>query len=370
MDEACRGLQRSFESSGSREDEVAWLRALLRGGALGEERLKLAAWLGHEACLEITGLPRLDAANERARFDLAIGYGLEDGSDATLSLEHVPEESLRPAVALRCAAAVGREFLREYEQKQAGPRTIRAMLGALDAMALCGRARTVEAFEKESAPREERGREALIRAWLHPQKRTGTGVLDGLYASIVGFALSGNGCTFGMLGLSNGSPVHLDRETFGLRRAELKGADALRPWQAVTRELLPWLLGRSDPVLERFLARSATPAAGSPGACAVEAEVLRLGAGHGSAKWEPGRLRGASPSEVVLEPLPAPPSPGEALALAFRLEGFPRQLCVIARVTPRLVEERTVHEVLWLEPAAGRFLAMWSQKAKAKKRGG
>lgn len=363
MDTELRELQRAFEETGSLEDELAWLQALRREGALDDERLRFAAMLGNEACLEITGLERLDAVNERARFDLALAYGLI-GDEAGEDLRALGEDDLRTSLALRCAAAAGREFLGEQELRTEGPRETRAMLGALDALVLCGRTRALEVFVQESNPREARGREALIHSWLRPKKRRNE--LDGLYAAIVGFSLSGNGCMFGMLGISSGAPrrVVANQQSFGISEAKLKPEDALRPWQATQRELVPWLLGRGDPVLERMLRRPPPEKNRRPKPCEVPAEARLLDAP--SSDWQPTTLRAASSSHLVIDALPAHPEDGAPVALAFQLQGFPRPVCAITRATSRRVEDRPAHQLLWTEPAAWRYLAMWWAQSKQK----
>ena len=55
-DESHRELERRFRTSaGSVEDEAAWLRARLQAGELSEERLGLAAYLGHHAARLVLG---------------------------------------------------------------------------------------------------------------------------------------------------------------------------------------------------------------------------------------------------------------------------------------------------------------------------
>lgn len=48
-DSELRRLERVFRESGSVEDEAAWLRARVRSGEVSEERLRLAAYVGHQA---------------------------------------------------------------------------------------------------------------------------------------------------------------------------------------------------------------------------------------------------------------------------------------------------------------------------------
>lgn len=54
-DARLRALERVWRETGRSEDEQAWLQARLRAGALGPERLALAAWLGHAPALALTG---------------------------------------------------------------------------------------------------------------------------------------------------------------------------------------------------------------------------------------------------------------------------------------------------------------------------
>ncbi len=53
-DRALRELERRA-SSGSRDDEAAWLAARVRAGALPRERLELAAWCGHGPARAVLG---------------------------------------------------------------------------------------------------------------------------------------------------------------------------------------------------------------------------------------------------------------------------------------------------------------------------
>ena len=48
-DDRLRALGRRFRETGVVEDEVAWLSERVRAGELGEEQVRLAAWVGHEA---------------------------------------------------------------------------------------------------------------------------------------------------------------------------------------------------------------------------------------------------------------------------------------------------------------------------------
>lgn len=51
-DARLRELERRWRETRAHEDELAWLRARLRAGELGPERLGLAAWCGHRAARE------------------------------------------------------------------------------------------------------------------------------------------------------------------------------------------------------------------------------------------------------------------------------------------------------------------------------
>jgi hypothetical protein len=56
-DERVRELERRFRQSGAIEDEVAWLEARVRAGALARRRLELAAYLGHPAARRLVDPP-------------------------------------------------------------------------------------------------------------------------------------------------------------------------------------------------------------------------------------------------------------------------------------------------------------------------
>lgn len=53
-DEHLRELERRWKETGTVEDEAAWLKERVRVGDLTQERLELAAYLGHEAAQDIT----------------------------------------------------------------------------------------------------------------------------------------------------------------------------------------------------------------------------------------------------------------------------------------------------------------------------
>ena len=58
-DSHLRELERRFRASASVEDEAAWLRARVQAGELSQERLELAAYLGHPAAGAPPGNPDL-----------------------------------------------------------------------------------------------------------------------------------------------------------------------------------------------------------------------------------------------------------------------------------------------------------------------
>lgn len=73
-DSHLRELERRFRASGSAEDEAAWLLERVRNGDVSQEDAELASYLGHEAACRVfgsSGPPTSGAALARARLALA-----------------------------------------------------------------------------------------------------------------------------------------------------------------------------------------------------------------------------------------------------------------------------------------------------------
>ena len=82
-DSHLRELERRFRASGSVEDEAAWLRARVQAGELEQSKLELAAYCGHAPairCLSEKELPRppsSDQASRSAAMRYMGGFGFE-----------------------------------------------------------------------------------------------------------------------------------------------------------------------------------------------------------------------------------------------------------------------------------------------------
>jgi hypothetical protein len=102
-DERLRELERRFKETGAVEDEANWLRARVRAGTLSEQRLQVAAYVGHalaakmlvEAGFEPRRIPRW---RQRSVSDLASGlseFGAEVCARAALAMGPlVPQDAL------------------------------------------------------------------------------------------------------------------------------------------------------------------------------------------------------------------------------------------------------------------------------------
>jgi hypothetical protein len=67
-DTTLRELERQFRSSGSVEDETAWLRERVRVGEVSQQKLELAAYFGHPAALEISDVPVAEVGEHSAGY--------------------------------------------------------------------------------------------------------------------------------------------------------------------------------------------------------------------------------------------------------------------------------------------------------------
>ena len=204
MDERERELERRFQASRATDDEAAWLRERLRAGRLPEERLRIAAIVGHPAAA------------------LALGHEPpREPEPLAAALEACGRET-----ALRALVALGRLALPEWEGRF--PRDVRprVALEAAEGEARCPCPRHREVVqERLGGVGEARAAARQVRAQRAAQA-----------AHLVHFAAGA--------ALAPGSPADL--------RAALLAAGDLEPPSrvraALRAALTPWALERGDPL--------------------------------------------------------------------------------------------------------------------------
>ena len=214
-----RDLERRFLESAAAEDETAWLVARLRVGELSEGALRLAAGLGHEpaaqALLRRGGLQRLRLPRDKAPSD---------------------------PLTLRLLRACGWEAL--------------ARAACCAARVACsGEASALESLQLGEAlvldPSEELRRRVgeALRAWSES-------LLDGEWLQNPR-AASGRSALLETLGSTNlkRMSVRLQDLVYVATQRPAEGEAwhaPPRPFSAViAEELVPWVLGYSDPLKER-----------------------------------------------------------------------------------------------------------------------
>jgi hypothetical protein len=212
-DDRLRRLQRRFAEAGELDDEVAFLREQVRAGALANDRLELAAYLGHEAATRAWGGDpgRPEADDQRP---------LERVTRWVEGLKRWGEEAL-----WRAGAAVVRA-IPIYADRFDGPDD-----------------RLLEVMDR-------------VEDWILAPDEARRAAVDGgpaLLAAAVEQAWGAAACANTTHWLCRS----VSEEGFAADHTRALVAEAgheLRPLQierAVRDELVPWALGREDPLLER-----------------------------------------------------------------------------------------------------------------------
>lgn len=221
-DERLRRLER--EAASDPMAHTRWLRERLRAGALTEQDLRLAGYLGDVAAADAVGeRPYPPGVRDlQARLVGLYDFGLE--------------------VALRAQVALARTFLPQFEADRPGDRRPHAALEAVEAWIACP-------CEEHAGPCVLAAEPALAAA------RTATRSAASVYAARIA-ALSATQAfqaDTSPLGRRHATQWVEDLREVGLRE------DAL--WRAVTEDVLPWVLeGRARPA--RRYAASETYEAG------------------------------------------------------------------------------------------------------------
>ena len=217
-----REPERRFRESGSVEDEAAWLRARIQAGELTQDRLDIAAALGHEPSSQHSSytLPQFVAALFSAWGGFDWG---ELGLPAPRGWPFGAEVALRSAIGLvRCRVA-----------RFAGSPPVENALALLDS-------RTADRPERTlMRALEELGEFTLAQAGGEPQDCDGW--LETLRGLLLDSSVTGIAAAFDW--------TWGDVETGHLITNELR--------TGLRAELLPWALGYSDPVLKRVESRQA-----------------------------------------------------------------------------------------------------------------
>ena len=203
-DSELRELERRWREDGDRDAEAALLRARVRAGTLAAPRLRLAAYLGHEAARLALG----DAAPGQGPGGAAVAFcfGLEDyGREAWLRAAWVVMDMHERHLEERSTAANSRPVTFKIERH-------RALL--------------------------QRGL-ALVGGWLQEPSEEAQAELtrwsEAAPADRVGFAL------------------HAVRDAAG-RISSMPEEELV---ENIRRALLPWALGHGDPVLDEMRTREA-----------------------------------------------------------------------------------------------------------------
>jgi hypothetical protein len=250
-DERLRVLERRWKETGSVEDEAAWLRERVRVGDLSENRLEVAAYLGHLAALEARCMSSPDIDFRKDEED-------EEGNRKLLlpwatGLLRLSLEAARRAVFAGCSHA-----LRFYEAEfdTILPRTA---LAAAESLLVSGEEPTQEHSELVTAtfnacpdtgygaPPEHIGRAACAAAAAAHALRlcvsSTTPELDVFEA----LASADQAIAWSRFDYSRSQPCDWSPG----RASPVSSAAVV---ELIREELVPWALGPHDPVAARVTA--------------------------------------------------------------------------------------------------------------------
>lgn len=255
-DARVRELERRFERTGSPGDEAAWLGALLQVGDLPRERVELAALLGHEAAARCTSLAPLPEAltsavlveppDDRPHPASALRIAGEDGRSELVGVTHVDLPTRDPAPgggptpwdALLLERPLAREAVR---------RLAVAVAGVAYATYCDGRSFGVNEWVTEEVW-------ALERALVEGRDRYR---LEGEGADSAAFEARGTPSQVPAQAVASVAEVYRsgDRGELLLAAARAALGCGLRFRERLAIDLVPWLLGRADPLALRVAAR-------------------------------------------------------------------------------------------------------------------
>ncbi len=214
-DERLRRLERDADSDPTAQ--VRLLRERLRAGALSEQDLKLAAYLGHAPAAEAVG-------------DRPYPPGVRDLQARLIGIYEFGLEA-----ALRAQVALARAFMPQFEADRPGDGRPHAALEAVEAWIACP-------CEEHAGPCVLASEAALEAA------RTATHSAASVHAARIAASAAAQAFQAGAspLGRKHATKCVEDLREHGLREEAL--------WRMVVEDMLPWVLeGRARPA-RRYLA--------------------------------------------------------------------------------------------------------------------
>lgn len=314
-DDRLRALERRWKETGAAEDEAAWLREQVRHGDLPAERLRLAAYLGHEPALRVAGDAGVIAVGdwlgplgEHGR-EACVRVGLAAARAGRLALAAEParavieaaeawlicpcgrhealafdrsvaawdvlcEEVDAAALDLRWhvigqedAASLRREYRREIASQPASARALRDLIpfadtgGASDDMvALVVRGGAVPGalvevhltWHVESDPAWPATGRVSLAAWVEDSLTDS--LSEALRPAVAATSAAVWLCAPGPWREAPVFPASVPVAYAGYGREQ---AEVLR---AIRADVVPWALGRGDPVRDRVAAREGSDA--------------------------------------------------------------------------------------------------------------
>lgn len=208
-DDRLRALRRRFEESGQTADEAALLRAEVRAGRVGAEQLALAAYLGHPAAVE---------AHE-GQLPTATGEGWERTADSVALLGRWGPQAL-----YRAGAALVRAIPIRSDRFDGPDDRLLEVMDLLEDWIL-------------QPDAETRARLEVVPEWLGETLENAWGAAACVNAAERLFRA-----------------IEEPEAVGGHLRALTREARGLYPHEvtvALQAELVPWALGRGDPLVER-----------------------------------------------------------------------------------------------------------------------
>lgn len=224
-DEHLRELERRWKETGSVEDEDAYLRERVRIGDLTQDKLELAAYLGHQAARRYLGEQAPQAPEKLENF---VGH-LKSWGKETLVRSIV-------AAALTCLHLWEKQLPEDHRPQLA--------INAAIAWILC----PCENHEKAARTAAEAAKAAAEASGLPNDMGDGKAAWTGARGAAWA-AEAVDGTVANAAWAAARGAVWIDNWT----------PPACQVKQAITDALTPWALGYSDPVRESVEARAADP---------------------------------------------------------------------------------------------------------------
>ncbi len=262
-DARLRELERRWKASGTVEDEGNYLSCLLHVGRLPIERLRLAAFLQHEAS---AGVVREEEGGPQGLADVLLPCGSEACVRAGIALaraampvwtarfdhEDLPEDQRdgRPRIALealeewvrapaastliaawRGFLALGQSTWRALDEPDRNTTAVQAPLCVVQCLLCAGRSLCLLAAPGAALSFDPAGLPEDVGVLFTMSSHAGAGNINEMFetgAQALGLRLVGN-------------PLSGPQTTIG--------AGVPRAFETLVQDLTPWLLGRGDPLL-------------------------------------------------------------------------------------------------------------------------